>query len=62
MSGTPENLINRVGAVAANIVRESGISTNELRGALVCFCAGVMLCARHFTHPTPPAIGERPCL
>jgi len=43
MSGTPENLINRVGAVAANIVRESGISTNELRGALVCFCAGVML-------------------
>ena len=43
MSGTPENLINRVGAVAATVVRESGIQTSELRGALVCFCAGVML-------------------
>ena len=44
MSCTPENLINRVGALAATIVRDSGIQTNELLGALVCFSAGVMRC------------------
>jgi hypothetical protein len=45
MSGTKENVVNRIAGVASHIVRTSGFSLQEVRGALVIFCAGAMMFA-----------------
>ena len=43
MAGTRENIQTKISAVATNVIRSTGISTSELRGALVVFCAGAMM-------------------
>jgi len=45
MSGTKENVVNRIAGVASHIVRTSGFSLQEARGSLVIFCAGAMMFA-----------------
>lgn len=45
MSGTKDNIVNRIAGVATHIVRESDFTLPELRGALVVFCAGCMMFA-----------------
>jgi len=45
MAGTKENLVNRIAGVATHIVRTSGFTLQEVRGALLVFCAGCMMYA-----------------
>ena len=43
MTGTKEIIQTKISSVATHVLRSSGISTSELRGALVVFCAGAMM-------------------
>lgn len=45
MTGTKENIVNRIAGVASHVVRSGGFSLQELRGTLVIFCAGAMMFA-----------------
>ena len=43
MTGTKENVQAKISSVATHVLRSTGIPTSELRGALVTFCAGVVM-------------------
>ena len=43
MSGSKANLVNRIAGVVLHIVRSGACDVQELRGALVVFCAGCMM-------------------
>eukprot|EP00928_Gymnodinium_smaydae_P042193 TRINITY_DN28446_c2_g1_i1.p1 TRINITY_DN28446_c2_g1~~TRINITY_DN28446_c2_g1_i1.p1 ORF type:complete len:404 (-),score=51.13 TRINITY_DN28446_c2_g1_i1:190-1401(-) len=45
MTGTKDNIVNRISTIASNIVRDAEFGLPELRGALVVFCAGCMMYA-----------------
>lgn len=45
MSGTKENLVNRIAQISSHVVRQSNFTTQEVRGALVIFCGGAMMYA-----------------
>lgn len=45
MSGTKENVVNRIAGVASHVVRSGGFSLQEIRGSLIIFCAGCMMFA-----------------
>ncbi|RME49343.1 MAG: hypothetical protein D6795_11745, partial [Deltaproteobacteria bacterium] len=43
MRGTPENLVQRAGRVAASAIERYGVPPEDVAGALVIYCAGCML-------------------
>ena len=43
MTGTSENLVNRISHVARHVARSSKFSVNEIIGASVIFCGGCMM-------------------
>jgi len=45
MSGTKENLVNRIAQISSHVVRASNFSMQEVRGALIIFCGGAMMYA-----------------